>query len=80
MAKSGWMKGVFANSHGLFHRQLGIPRGEKIPEAWLRVIVKTKIMGWAKNPTDIGNRGVRVTHLVKERAVPLLTADRINRK
>jgi hypothetical protein len=75
------MKCAFAHSgRGLFHKQLGIPKTVKIPEAWLRVIVKTTIGNRAYNPTGFGDRWIRVTPLVKYRATLLLTADRINRK
>jgi hypothetical protein len=81
MTNKNWMKDAFANAgKGLLHRQLGIPKGEKIPEVLLRAIMRTKIDKICHNPTPVGNRLIRVTSLVKHRVNPLLTADRINDK
>lgn len=77
-----WMKKAFARSKenpGLFHKQLGIPQGTKIPLTLLQKISDTKIGSTIKNPTQIGYRTIKITRLMKRRAVPLLTADRINK-
>jgi hypothetical protein len=72
-----WMKRAFKNAgKGLFHKQLGIPKSEKIPMTWLQVIVNTPLEKVAHNPTKVGDKTIKVTHLVKYRANALLNADR----
>ena len=75
-----WMQEAFKNAgKGTFHRQLGISPNEKIPLTFLQAIVDTKIGTYAHNPTQIGNKMIKVTTLVKKRANALLNADRANR-
>lgn len=75
-----WMKKAFKNAgKGLFHHQLGVPVHEKIPMTLLRKIVKTPINGFVKNPTGVGNEWIKVTRLMKRRAIPLLNADVANK-
>jgi hypothetical protein len=76
-----WMQRAFKNAgKGLFHNQLGISLHKKIPMSWLRVIKRTPIDHWAHNPTMIGYEAVKVTHLIKHRAIALLNADMARRK
>jgi hypothetical protein len=78
--KNNWMQKTFKNAgSGLFHKQLGISPSVKIPLTFLQTIVDTKIGNDAHNPTEIGNRSVKVTTLVKRRANALLNADRANK-
>lgn len=71
------MQKAFKNAgKGLFHKQLGIPKSEKIPMVWLQVIVNTPLEKTAHNPTQSGYKTIKVTHLVKYRALALLNADR----
>lgn len=75
------MQKAFKNAgKGLFHRQLGVPRGEKIPLTLLQAIVNAPIGTTITNPTKVGSRKIKVTYLIKKRASPLLTADRINKR
>lgn len=75
-----WMRDVFKNAgKGVFHRQLGVPTSEKIPLTFLQAIVDTKIGMMAHNPTSTGHKMVKVTALMKKRAVALLNADRANK-
>lgn len=39
MAKH-WMAAAFANAHGQLHRQLGVPKGQKIPREKLQAAAK----------------------------------------
>lgn len=57
---------------GALHEQLGIPVHEKIPEEILRHIAKTKI----NTHITIFGHPVKVTYLLKKRAVFLLNVDR----
>ena len=75
-----WMQDAFKNAgKGVFHRQLGVPTSEKIPLTFLQAIVNTKIGMMAHNPTTTGHKMVKVTALMKKRAVALLNADRSNK-
>lgn len=75
-----WMSEAFKNAgKGTFHRQLGISPSEKIPLTFLQAIVDTKIGVIAHNPTQVGNKMIKVTTLVKKRANALLNADRANK-
>jgi len=80
MKKEMWMQEAFKNAgKGVFHRQLGVPTSEKIPLTFLQAIVDTKIGMMAHNPTTTGDKMVKVTPLMKKRAVALLNADRANK-
>jgi hypothetical protein len=75
-----WMQEAFKRAgKGVFHRQLGVPTSEKIPLTFLQAIVDTKIGMVAHNPTSVGHKMVKVTALMKKRAVALLNADRANK-
>lgn len=79
-----WMKEAFAhaNEHpGLFHKQLGIPLGTKIPQILVNAIAsKSHPIGTViNNPSDIGYRQFRITRLMKRRAVLRRTSGRINK-
>jgi hypothetical protein len=75
-----WMQDAFKKAgKGLFHKQLGVSTTEKIPLTFLQAIVDTKIGMVAHNPTTAGNKMVKVTALMKKRAVALLNADRANK-
>lgn len=75
--KELWMQEAFKNAgKGVFHRQLGVPKKEKIPLTLLETIKNTEIGMIAHNPTKIGKKYIHVTGLIKKRAVALLNADR----
>lgn len=54
---------------GALSRQLGIPEKENIPLSLLAKIKGTKIGSKIKNPTKKGHRKIKVTLLLKRRAV-----------
>jgi CxxC motif-containing protein len=58
---------------GSLSRQLGIPEEENIPKQLLQEIRKAKIGETVQNPTQTGNRVIKVTRLLKKRAVLALT-------
>jgi hypothetical protein len=60
-----------------FRKHLRIPKQKKIPCTFLKVIVGTPIGEIAYNPTTIGVDSIRVTRLVKTRAVNALNLKRI---
>jgi len=64
-----WIKGVVEpREKGLFHKQLGIPTSERIPKKLVQKIVRTPIGQKCRNPTKAGNRSLKVTRLMKQRA------------
>lgn len=76
-----WMQKAFKNAgHGVFHRQLGIPKSVKIPITLLQALVRTKNNHNYHNPTTVGDRVIKVTPLIKKRANDLLNADVANKR
>lgn len=65
---------------GQLHRMLQIPDGTKIPFTLLEVIRKAEIGTVVENPTKTGKKEVKVTKLLKQRAVRALTFKRIQQK
>ena len=65
---------------GALSRQLGIPEEKNIPFTLLEKIRRTKIGERIRNPTKTGKRLIRVTRLLKKRAVLALTLKRITKK
>lgn len=69
-----WIANVVDPSKkGLTHRQLGVPKNKKLPKTFLQEIKDTPIGETAYNPTRIGKRKIKVTHLAKKRATLALT-------
>lgn len=58
---------------GSLSRMLGIPEKDNIPLTLLRKIVKTECGRTIKNPTKSGKRRIKVTRLLKKRALFALT-------
>jgi hypothetical protein len=76
-----WIPGALEHhKEGSLHRMLGVPRSETIPFTFLETIRNTTIGKTAKNPTQIGKPSVKVTQLVKSRAVLALNLKRIGQK
>ena len=76
-----WLQDAFeGKKEGALHRMLGVPPSVTLPITWLEVIKKTKIGSRAWNPTQIGFKSVKVTRLLKQRAVAALNARRIGQK
>ena len=64
-----WIKRVVKpEEKGRFHRQLGIPTSERIPKTLVQKIVRTPIGQKMRNPTRTGERSLKVTRLMKQRA------------
>ena len=63
---------------GALSRQLGIPIEQNIPVTLLERIRKAKIGSLIINPTKKGKRLIKVTKLLKKRAVLALTLKRIH--
>jgi len=70
MAKYYWIQdAVKKHKKGSLHKQLDIPAKKKIPKRLLSKIKAAPIGKTIKNPTRTGKRRVRVTGLLKKRAV-----------
>ncbi len=54
---------------GSLSRMLGIPEKDNIPLTLLRKITKTEIGMTIRNPTKQGKRKIKVTRLLKKRAM-----------
>lgn len=54
---------------GALSRQLGIPERENIPKSLLWRIRRARVGATITNPSPIGKRQVKVTRLLKRRAV-----------
>ena len=70
MAKKLWIQNaVGKHKRGTLHRQLGVPTDKKIPKSLLSRIKHSPLGKTVKNPTHTGKRKVKVTGLLKKRAV-----------
>ena len=65
---------------GALSRQLGIPIKKNIPISLLEKIRNAKIGSTITNPTKTGKRRIKVTRLLKKRAVLALTLKRLSRR
>ncbi|MCF7910446.1 hypothetical protein K9L16_02115 [Candidatus Pacearchaeota archaeon] len=54
---------------GKLHKELGIPKDEKIPMSLLNTIINAKVNQVIKNPTKIGNKKIKVTQGIEHRAI-----------
>ena len=76
-----WIPGALEHhKEGSLHRMLGVPKCMTIPFTFLENIRNTEIGMKAKNPTQIGSSQVKVTRLLKSRAVLALNLKRIGQK
>jgi len=64
---------------GALSRQLGIPEEEKIPMTLLNRIAEAPIGSTIRNPTKTGKKVIKVTHLLKKRAVLARTLKKIRK-
>jgi hypothetical protein len=62
---------------GALRAQLRIPKSKTIPCTFLQKIRKTELGKTIKNPTQIGVDEIKVTPLLKKRAVLALTYKRV---
>lgn len=70
-----WMQSAFGTKEGALHKQLGVPLNQKIPKTLLRKLNNAKQGSTIKNPTKTGKKKIKVTHLVKQRINPVITAN-----
>ena len=54
---------------GTLHKNLEIPKDEKIPMALLNKIIKAEAGDTITNPTSKGKRRVKVTHKLERKAI-----------
>ena len=54
---------------GTLHRQLGIPKGNKIPLVLLSKIISAKVGDVISNPSKVGKKKIKVTNLLERRAI-----------
>jgi hypothetical protein len=73
-------KSVNEHKAGSLHRILEVPASEKIPFTLLEKIRVTPIGETIKNPVKSGKNKIKVTKLVKQRAVWGLNMKRIGQK
>ena len=78
--KKLWIQSALRGKGGELSRQLEIPVEDNIPFTLLRKIRDTKIGDIVVNPTKTGKKQIRVTRLLKRRAVLALTLKNINRR
>lgn len=69
MAKKWIQKALKHSKEGSLHRQLGIPKSEKIPKTLLTRIKSAEVGKTIRNPSKTGDRKIKVTPLLKKRAV-----------
>jgi len=77
--KKKWIRRAVKKEGGL-SRQLGIPKKERIPTTLLRKIKNAKVGTTITNPTKTGKRRIKVTRLLKKRAVLALTLRKFRKK
>lgn len=65
---------------GRLHRDLGIPKGTKIPMKLLDAIIKAKAGDVIKNPTKVGNKKILVTRRIEQRAILVRNLKNIHKK
>lgn len=78
--KKFWIQSVLKGKGGELSRQLEIPVEDNIPFTLLQKIRDTKIGDIITNPTKTGKRRIKVTRLLKRRAVLALTLKNIRRR
>jgi len=77
--KKKWIRRAVKKKGGL-SRQLGIPEKKNIPTTLLKKIKNAKVGTTITNPTKTGKRRIKVTHLLKKRAVLALTLRKFRKK
>jgi hypothetical protein len=78
MDSSKWIQGLHSKK-GALHRQLGVEQDDKLPVSFLKRIVNAKAGDRVSNPTHMGKRTVKVTHLLERRAILALNLRNIRR-
>ena len=68
--KELWIQDALSgHAEGSLHRQLGVPKDKTIPKSLLAKIKRAEIGDTVRNPAKTGKRRVKVTGLLKKRAV-----------
>jgi len=68
--KKLWIQdAVSKHKEGSLHRQLGVPSDRKIPKTLLSRIKSAEIGDKIRNPAKTGKSRIKVTRLLKKRAV-----------
>lgn len=75
-----WIQKALRRKPGALRRQLGIPKGEKIPVSLMRRILAADTGEVVKNPTKVGKRKYKVTTLLQRRVNPVLTVMKYRRR
>jgi len=68
------------NKPGTLHRQLEIPKEEKIPMTLLNKIIKAKAGDVIINPAKVGKSKIKVTRLLEERTILARNLKRISKR
>jgi len=68
MVRKWIQKVVEPHERGALHRQLGIPKRERIPKTLLKRIQQAETGVRIRNPTSVGKRVIKVTTLLKQRS------------
>jgi hypothetical protein len=74
------MQRALRRKPGALRRQLGIPKGKKIPVSLMRRILASDTGEVVKNPTTVGRPRYKVTTLMQQRVNPVLTARRFQKR
>ena len=78
--KVKWIQqAVKKSKKGALSRQLGIPEEKNIPATLLNRIKAAEIGETVRNPCETGKQHVKVTRLLKKRAVLASTLKKINK-
>jgi len=65
---------------GSLHKNLGIPKDKKIPASLLNAIIKAKAGDTIKNPTSVGNKKIKVTRKIEQRAILVRNLNSMRKK
>jgi len=69
MAQYWIQKALKKHKRGTLHKQLGVPMKKRIPKKLLSKIKSAEVGKRVRNPTKTGKRRIKVTGLLKKRAV-----------
>ena len=76
--KKRWIQKA-VHKPGKLHSDLGISKEKKIPMALLNKIVGAKAGDTITNPTSVGNKKIKVTRKVEQRAILARNLKRIKK-
>jgi hypothetical protein len=64
---------------GSLHRQLGVPRSEKIPKTLLAKVANAHAGDTIYNPTSVGKKRIKVTRLLERRVILARTLSKLHK-